>query len=522
MPRKKKKNTILEQILIEDFAAEGRSLTRWEGKIVFVERTVPGDVVDVFLYKNKKDWAEGYPLTFHQLSPERVTPFCEHFGDCGGCQWQMVAYEDQLKFKQQQVKDALQRIGKIPLPEFLPIIGAKNDRYYRNKLEYTFGTMKYIPEAEYHKAPKLTAPLNLPQEEASPNPSQGGALESSISESVFDIEESSEVPPSGVPEHSEGKERSSRGAVGFHAKGLFDKVVDIKHCHLQSEPSNQIRETIREYAYANKLSFYDVRHHIGYLRNIQIRICSTGEVMANVIVAEDDNEKTRKLLQYLQEKVPSITTLIYTVNTKWNDSLHDLEPVIYSGKGYVIEKLEDFQFKIGPKSFFQTNTFQAEQLYKVARDFAELSGKEIVYDLYCGTGSIGIFVSKKAKKIIGVEMIEEAIQDAKENAAMNNLSTTEFIAGNVIDICNDEFFETHGRPDVIITDPPRMGMHPKLVNKILEIAAPVIVYVSCNPATQGRDLNLLGQKYAVTKVQPVDMFPHTHHIENVVQLKLRD
>jgi 23S rRNA (uracil1939-C5)-methyltransferase len=513
MPRKKKKNTILEQVLIEDFAAEGKSLARWEGKIVFVERTVPGDVVDIFLYKNKKDWAEGYPLRFHQLSPDRVTPFCEHFGDCGGCQWQMVAYEDQLKFKQQQVKDALQRIGKIPLPEFLPIIGAKDDRYYRNKLEYTFGTMKYIPEAEYQ------ASLNPPAGEASPNPSEGGVLESSISKSVFNIDDSSEVPPQGGL--GEAFPAGAGGALGFHAKGLFDKVVDIHRCHLQPEPSNEIRETIRAYARANNLSFYDVRHHTGYLRNIQIRICSTGEVMVNLIVGEDDPEKTTRLLQHLREKVPAITTLLYTINTKWNDSLHDLEPVAFSGKGYVIEKLENFQFKIGAKSFFQTNTYQGEQLYKVARDFAELTGKEIVYDLYCGTGSIGIFVSKKAGKIIGVEIIEAAIEDARENAAMNNLSTAEFFAGNVTDICNDEFFETHGRPDVIITDPPRAGMHPKLVKKILEIAAPVVVYVSCNPATQGRDLNLLGEKYEVTRVQPVDMFPHTHHMENVVQLKLK-
>ena len=499
MPRKKKKNTILEQIRIEDFAAEGKSLARWEGKVVFVERTIPGDVVDIFLYKNKKDWAEGYPLSFHQLSPDRVIPFCEHFGDCGGCQWQMVAYKDQLKFKQQQVKDALQRIGKIPLPEFLPIIGAKDDRYYRNKLEYTFGTMKYIPEAEYNKAPP---------------PPEGGIFEDTVKKKESFINDETKTPPSEGP--------GEAGAVGFHAKSLFDKVVDIKRCHLQSEPSNEIRETVRAYALANNLSFYDVRHHTGYLRNIQIRICSTGEVMANVIVAEDDHEKTKKLLQYLLEKVPSITTLLYTVNTKWNDSLHDLEPVTYSGKGYVIEKLGEFQFKIGPKSFFQTNTFQGEQLYKVARDFAELTGKEIVYDLYCGTGSIGIFVSKKAAKIIGVEMIEAAVEDARENASMNNLSTAEFIAGNVIDICNDDFFETHGRPDTIITDPPRAGMHPKLVNKILEIAAPVVVYISCNPATQGRDLNLLGEKYEVTRVQPVDMFPHTHHIENVVQLKLKN
>ena len=507
MSRKRKKNTVLEKILIEDFAAEGKSLARWEGKVVFVERTVPGDVVDVLLYKNKKDWAEGYPLTFHQLSKERVTPFCEHFGDCGGCQWQMVAYEDQIKFKQQQVKDALQRIGKIPLPEFLPIIGAKENRYYRNKIEYTFGTMKYIPEAEYNKAPP---------------PPAGGTSESLILEKLFEFNDSKTPPAEGLGEAFS----SGGGGAGFHAKGMFDKVVDINKCHLQKEPTNQIRETIREYAVANNLSFYDVRHHTGYLRNVQLRICTTSEVMVNVIVGEDDFEKTGKMLQYLQEKIPSITTILYTVNKKWNDSLHDLEPVTFSGKGYVIEKLsagsggENFQFKIGPKSFFQTNTLQGERLYRVARDFAELSGKEIVYDLYCGTGSIGIFVSKHAKKIIGVEMIEAAIEDARENAAMNNLSSSEFIAGNVIDICNDEFFETHGRPDVIITDPPRMGMHPKLVAKLLEIAAPVIVYVSCNPATQGRDLNLLGEKYDVTKVQPVDMFPHTHHMENVVQLKL--
>jgi 23S rRNA (uracil1939-C5)-methyltransferase len=509
MPRKKKKNTILERILIEDFAAEGKSLARWEGKVVFVERTVPGDVVDILLYKNKKDWAEGYPLTFHQKSPERVTPFCEHFGDCGGCQWQMVAYEDQIKFKQQQVKDALQRIGKIPLPEFLPIIGAKDDRYYRNKLEYTFGTMKFIPEAEYQKQPPQT-----PRKEGLLN-TQGQLSDDSLSKENFKILESSEVPPG-------GGFKGAVGAVGFHAKGLFDKVVDINRCHLQTEPSNQIRETIREYAHANNLSFYDVRRHTGYLRNIQIRICSTGEVMVNVIVGEDDIEKTGKLLQCLQEKVSSLTTLLYTINTKWNDSLHDLEPITYSGKGYVIEKLENFQFKIGPKSFFQTNTSQGEQLYKVARDFSELTGKEIVYDLYCGTGSIGIFVSKLAKKIIGVEMMEAAIEDARENAAMNNLTSAEFIAGDVIDICNDEFFETHGKPDVIITDPPRVGMHTKLVHKILDIAAPIVVYVSCNPATQGRDLNLLSEKYDVTKVQPVDMFPHTQHIENVVQLKLRE
>lgn len=474
--------------MIEDFAAEGKSLGRREGKVVFVERTVPGDVVDVFLYKNKKDWAEGYPQVFHELSTGRTEPFCSHFGDCGGCQWQMVPYPEQLKFKQKQVQDLLQRIGKIPLPEFLPILGAEEERSYRNKLEYTFGVHRYISEVEFQKR-------------------------------KYELKDVSGVPPSVKLE--EALPDVGSGAVGFHAKGLFDKIVDINKCYLQPEPSNQIRETIREYAFANELSFYDVRHHTGYLRNVQLRICNTGEIMANVIVGEDDLKKTEKLLQYLQQSGPSITTIVYTVNQKKNDSLQGLEPVTYYGKGYVIEKLEDFQFKIGPKSFFQTNTSQAERLYRVAREFAELKGNEIVYDLYCGTGSIGIFVSKYAKKIIGVELIEEAIEDAKQNTALNNLTHTSFFAGNVIDICNDEFFAAHGSPDVIITDPPRMGMHPKLVQKILEMAAPVVVYVSCNPATQGRDLNFLGEKYEVTKVQPVDMFPHTYHIENVVQLKLR-
>lgn len=488
MARKRKKQTILEKMLVEDYAAEGRSLGRWQGKVVFVERTVPGDVVDVFLYKNKKDWAEGYPLTFHELSAKRVTPFCAHFGDCGGCQWQMVAYEEQLKFKQQQVKDAVQRIAKIPLPEFSPIIGAADNQFYRNKLEYTFGIYKYVPEKEFQ-----------------------------ASKNEFQIAGSSKTPP---PE--------GLGAAGFHAKGLFDKIVDIQKCYLQAEPSNEIRETIRRYAIENDLSFYDVRRHVGFLRNLQLRICNTGEVMVNVIVGEDNFEKTEGVLKHLQQAVPAITTLVYTVNTKKNDSLHDLQPITYSGKGYVIEKLstgpggEDFQFKIGPKSFFQTNTKQAEQLYSITREFAELTGNEIVYDLYCGTGSIGIFVSKKAKKIIGVEMIEAAIADAKENAMLNNLSAAEFIAGDVIDICNDDFFAEHGRPDVIITDPPRAGMHSKLVQKILDIAAPTVVYVSCNPATQARDLNLLAEKYEVTKMQPVDMFPHTHHIENVAQLKLKN
>ena len=454
---------------MEDYAAEGKSIARVDGKVVFIERVVPGDVVDIKLGKSKKDWAEGYPLQFHSFSKERTEPFCQHFGVCGGCQWQMLPYDKQLFYKRQQVEDNLKRIGKIELPEIPAVLGADETKWYRNKLEYTFSSKRFIPVNEFVK--DGTNDLN---------------------------------------------------AAGFHAKGLFDKVVEIERCWLQAEPTNVIRKTIADFARKNNFSFYDQKLHTGFLRTVLLRICETGEVMVNVVMAEDDEVKRNSLLEHLLKTVPGITTLLYTINKKWNDSLYDLDPVIVTGKGYVIEKLEDLQFKIGPKSFFQTNTKQAEKLYKVARDHAELTGKEIVYDLYCGTGSIGLFVSKLAKKIIGVEMIEAAIADAKENAALNDIRHTEFFAGDVVKICDDAFFAAHGKPDVIITDPPRAGMHEKLVKKILEIGAPTVVYVSCNPATQARDLRLLDEKYVVTKVQPVDMFPHTHHIENVAQLKLRE
>jgi len=461
---------------VEDYAAEGKSLAKLDGKVIFIEGVVPGDVVDVQLGKNKKDWAEGRPLRFHSYSADRVQPFCSHFGVCGGCQWQMLPYEKQLLYKQKQVRDNLQRIGKVELPEMMPILGAVETRYYRNKMEYTFGNKRFLLKEE----------LNDP----------------SI--------------------------RNDQDVAGFHARGMFDKLVDIQTCYLQDEPTNAIRLAVKKFAKENSYTFYDIRNHVGFLRTMQVRLCTTGELMVNIVFGEENKSKREALLNHVMQQFPSITSLLYTINTKKNDSLFDLEPVVYHGKGYAIEKLsagpggEDFQFKIGPKSFFQTNTKQGEQLYKVARDFAELSGNEIVYDLYCGTGSIGIFVSKKAKKIIGVEMIAAAIEDAKENAALNNLKDTAFFAGDVIEVCNDDFFAEHGRPDVIITDPPRAGMHEKLVRKILDMAAPTVVYVSCNPATQARDLNLLDEKYAVTKIQPVDMFPHTLHIENVVQLKLKN
>ena len=492
-------------MLVENYAAEGKSLARQDGKVIFIENVVPGDVVDVRLSKNKKDWAEGYPVQFRTYSKERVEPFCQHFGVCGGCQWQMLPYQKQLQYKQQQVIDNLSRIGKIKLPSSIPIAGAAEDTFYRNKLEYTFSTKEFTPNKPTAH-PDLpggkatnTQPLLFEDENKKETSSISGALQRS------------EVPP---PE----KFREA-GALGFHAKGFFDKVVQIEKCWLQPEPNNEIRNALRQFAFKKNFSFYDYREHKGFLRNLQLRICSTGQVMVNVVFGEDNEQKRNDVLEFIKQQFPQVTTLVYTINLKKNDSLTDLQPITYFGKGFVIEKLEDFQFKIGPKSFFQTNTRQAEKLYQITRDFAELNGSQTLYDLYCGTGSIGIFCSKGAKKIIGVEAIAEAINDAKENALLNKVHHAEFFTGDVTDICTSEFFAQHGKPDVIITDPPRAGMHEKLTGKILEIEAPTVVYVSCNPATQARDLALLNEKYEVTKLQPVDMFPHTHHIENVVQLK---
>lgn len=473
--RKKKEAPLLENVLIEDYAAEGKSLARVNGKVIFVEGAVPGDVVDVQLQKNKADWGEGFVKKFHTYSDIRVKPFCTHFGVCGGCQWQMLPYEQQLVYKHKQVFDNLTRIAKIPLPVIPPILGAKETQGYRNKVEYTFATEKFIPFEEF-KAMKAAG-----------------------------------LEPT-----------KSIGSGGFHARGFFEKVVEIDTCYLQSEPTNEIRKTAVQFAIENEMPFYNIKQHQGWLRNMFIRNTTKGEWMVNVILGYDGGEKREALLNLFLKKFPQITTLLYTINEKRNDSMQDLVPQVYFGTGYITEALENFDFKISPKSFFQTNSKQAESLYQVTRSFAELTGNEVVYDLYCGTGSIGIFCSKEAKKIIGVEVVADAIEDAKENARINNLAHTAFFAGDVIDICDDAFFDTHGKPDVIITDPPRAGMHDKLIKKLLEIQAPLIVYVSCNPATQARDLSLLGEKYTVTKIQPVDMFPHTLHIENVVQLKRTD
>lgn len=465
----RKKNVVIPNLLVEDYAAEGMAINKSTGKVIFISGAVPGDVVDVRLSKSKKDWAEGKAIHFHSYSNDRVAPFCQHFGVCGGCKWQMLPYEKQLQYKQQETEQNLKRIGKVSLPPFEPILGCVETTHYRNKLEFTFSNKRYLTTEEIQNSASI----------------------------------------------------EQENALGFHVPRLFDKIIDIETCYLMQEPVNKIKNTIRSFAKANNYSFYDIREHQGWLRTLIIRIVNTGEIMVNVCFGYEDQKQMNTLFEHLMKEVPSITTLLYTINPKKNDTIYDLEPTAWHGPGDIIEKLENLSFKIGPKSFFQTNTKQAEKLYQVTREYAELTGNEIVYDLYCGTGSIGLFVSDKAKKIIGVEVVKEAIDDAHLNAELNNIHHAEFFAGDVIDICDDAFFAKHGKPDVIITDPPRAGMHDKLVQKILDMEAPTVVYVSCNPATQARDLQKLDAKYTVTRVRPVDMFPHTHHIENVVQLKLK-
>jgi 23S rRNA (uracil1939-C5)-methyltransferase len=507
--RKKNKTHQLQNIRITEYAAEGKAIARQDGKVIFVSGAVPGDTADILLTKNKKDWAEARVLKITAYSPERVEPFCMHFGVCGGCKWQMLPYHKQLAYKQQEAEQNLRRIGKVTDAQFLPIAGADDTVYYRNKLEFTFSNKRYL----------------LPEEIALT------AVNPSSQENSFNSFEASEASPAGgglegAPSTGDGGAVSpgswGAGALGFHVPRIFDKIIDIHECFLMDGVNNTIRNTVRDFALAHDFTFYDIRQHTGWLRNIIIRYCTTGELMVNVCLNYEDEGNRKLLLDHLLQQVPAMTTLLYTINPKWNDSIYDLTPEVYYGKGFVVEKLEEFDFIISPKSFFQTNTKQAEKLYGITRDFAGLTGNEIVYDLYCGTGSIGIFVSKGAKKIIGVEVIEEAIEDAKKNATLNSIEHAVFFAGDVIKICNDEFFTTHGKPDVVITDPPRAGMHEKLVIKLLEMEAPRIVYVSCNTATQARDILLLSEKYRVEKIQPVDMFPHTHHIESVALLTLKN
>ncbi|MEP6594293.1 MAG: 23S rRNA (uracil(1939)-C(5))-methyltransferase RlmD [Ginsengibacter sp.] len=468
----RKKKIVLQNLPVTGYAAEGKALGRINGKVIFIEAAVPGDIADVLLTKNKKDWAEGRAIGFQEYAKDRVEPFCIHFGTCGGCKWQMLPYKKQLEYKQQEAEQNLKRIGKVELPEILPIIGADETVYYRNKLEFTFSNKRYF----------------LPKE---------------------------------LETLSQNRNESAGGALGYHAPNIFDKIIDIQECYLMDGVNSFIRNRLRAYSIKNNLSYYDIKNHTGWLRNLVIRYTTTHQLMVNFVVGYEDKAALKKMADHLLEQVPEITTLLYTVNSKWNDSIFDLSPKLYYGNGFIVENLEDFKFKISPKSFFQTNSKQARKLYDVVRSFTQLTGNEIVYDLYCGTGSLGIYLSKGAKKIIGVDVVEEAINDAKENALINNIGHALFFTGDVINICTEDFFAAHGRPDVVIIDPPRVGIHKKLINKLLDTAAPEIVYVSCNVATQARDINLLNEKYRVQKVQPVDMFPHTHHIECVVLLQLK-
>ncbi len=470
MARKNKK-TAISGIRLEKYAAEGKCIAHLEdGKTLMVEGGIPGDIAEVFVYKNKKSYAQGKVMKIETPSEDRLDPFCNHFGLCGGCKWQMLPYEHQLKYKHQQVEDQLRRIGHIELPEFETISGSERTKHYRNKLEFTFSTQQYL------------------------------------SKEVLDA--------------ANGEFIERKPALGFHAPGMFDKVVDIDTCYLQDEPTNKIKNILRDLAFEHDLPFYDFKQQDGWLRNLIIRVATTGEVMVNLIVHHKRPELFM-LLDALDSQVPEISSLNYTINPKRNDTIYDLEVICYKGKPYIEEHLEDFRFKISPKSFFQTNTRQGEKLYQITREFAGLTGEEVLYDLYCGTGSIGIFLSEKAKRVVGIEVVEDAIKDAKINAEWNNLKHCDFYAGDVADIATDDFFEAHGKPDVIITDPPRAGMHEKLVQQLLKMRAPKVVYVSCNPATQARDLQLLDEAYKVIRVRPVDMFPHTHHIENVVLLELK-
>ena len=469
MARKIKPLPLFENITVVDVAAEGKAIARIDDLVVFIPFVAPGDVVDVQIFRKKNKYAEGRVVKFHHYSETRSEPFCAHFGICGGCKWQHLPYAEQLRYKQKQVIDSLTRIGKVELPEVSPIMGSAKTDFYRNKLEYTFSNKRWLTDSER------------------------------FSETRFE----------------------DMDALGFHIPGMFDKVLDIKKCWLQDDISNQIRLCIKAFCKENEYSFFDLRNQEGLMRNLIIRTSSTGEVMVIVIFYQDEPEKIEKLLQHLLANVKGISSLQYVINQKANDTITDQEVVVFSGSDSIFEEMEGLKFKIRPKSFYQTNSDQAYTLYKVARDFAGLTGDELVYDLYTGTGTIANFVARQCRQVIGIEYVPEAIEDAKINATLNHIDNSLFFAGDMKDLLTEDFINLYGRPDVIITDPPRAGMHDNVIKTILFAAPQRIVYVSCNPATQARDLSLLNNHYQVTRVQPVDMFPHTHHVENVVLLEKR-
>ena len=473
MARKKKELPLLEQVTITDVAAEGKALARVNDMVVFVPYVVPGDVVDLQVKRKKHSYAEAVAVKFHAYSSLRSEPFCKHFGICGGCKWQCLNYEEQLRYKQKQVTDNLTRIGKIELPEISPILGSEQTREYRNKLEFTFSNKRWLTQEEVEQDVKY----------------------------------------------------DQMNAVGFHIPGAFDKVLAIDECHLMDDICNRIRNGVRDYAYEHGYTFFDLRSQEGMLRNMMIRVVDEEPglmvVMQFKIVDSAEEVLMKQLLQYMADTWPEITSLMYVINNKCNDTIGDLPVHTFRGADHIIEQMEGLKFKVGPKSFYQTNSRQAYNLYKVAREFAGLTGNELVYDLYTGTGTIANFVSRQARQVIGIEYVPEAIEDAKVNSAINGIDNTLFFAGDMKDILNQEFINQYGRPDVIITDPPRAGMHGDVIDTILFAEPKRIVYVSCNPATQARDLSLLDVKYRVARVQPVDMFPHTHHVENVVLLELK-
>ena len=471
MGRKQTNKVIFENVTVLDAGAKGVSVAKApEGQVIFIPNVVPGDVVDVQTFKKRKSYFEGKAIKFHSYSENRIEPVCQHFGACGGCKWQNMKYEKQLFYKNQEVYNNLKRIGKIELPEFEPILGSAKQFFYRNKMEFGFSDTRWLNDTEIK---------------------------------------------------SEDQSLSKKPALGFHIPRMWDKILDIEKCHLQEDPSNAIRNEIKRFANANDMTFFNARNHEGLLRTLMIRTASTGEIMVLLQFFKEDKTQRELLLNHIHATFPQITSLQYVINSKANDTLYDQDIKLFKGRDYILEEMEGLQFSINAKSFYQTNSDQAYELYKITREFAGLTGNEVVYDLYTGTGTIAQFVSKQAKKVIGVEAVPEAIADAKENAKRNIISNCEFYVGDMKNVFNDDFITQHGKPDVIITDPPRDGMHKDVVEQLLKIGAEKIVYVSCNSATQARDLALMDEQYKVTRVRPVDMFPQTHHVENVVLLERR-
>lgn len=464
---KKNRYPLLEELEIIDIGVGGKSIAKYNDIVVFVSKSVPGDIVDVQINRKRKNLWEGYPVKYRKYSDNRVEALCNHFGVCGGCKWQNLSYKDQLFYKQKQVADSLERIAGVEVPAIRPILPSFSTEYYRNKLEYTFTNMRWLEKDELDM-PELKKPMK---------------------------------------------------ALGFHVPGRFDKIVDIDHCYLQPDPSNDIRLAVREYGIKNGISFFDLRNQNGLIRNIIIRTTLTGETMLIVVFYHEDIDKRTGLLDYIAGHFPEITSLMYVINPKGNSTLYNLDIKLYKGREYIVEEMEGLTFRIGPKSFFQTNSKQALELYKIVREFASLEGDELVYDLYTGTGTIANFIAGSCKKVIGIESVPEAIIDAVTNSEINCVNNTEFIAGDIKDVLTEEFIAVKGRPEVIILDPPRAGIHKNVVRAILTALPERIVYVSCNPATQARDIELLADKYEVREVQPVDMFPHTEHVENVALLR---